>query len=169
MYVRSRGGPVLSKAEGFTLIELLVVIAIIGALSALILPNFMAVRENARDTQRKADLRTIQSGLELYKQNQEPASYPTGIPAPDLCWSSTGSGVACQDSVVYIKNVPHDPNRKDGSGDPEGYFFEIGSNDITYTLCACLENAADPKGVAGNCSDTSYECTSGYKYVVTEP
>jgi prepilin-type N-terminal cleavage/methylation domain-containing protein len=169
MQSKSRTGLALSRVEGFTLIELLVVIAIIGALSALILPNFMAVRENARDTQRKADLRTIQSSLELYKQNQEPALYPTGIPSPDLCWSSTGSGAACPDSIVYLKNVPHDPNRKDGSGDPEGYFYEIGSDDITYTLCSCLENAADPKGVAGNCSDISYECSSGYKYIVTEP
>ncbi|PIU36636.1 prepilin-type cleavage/methylation domain-containing protein, partial [Candidatus Roizmanbacteria bacterium CG07_land_8_20_14_0_80_34_15] len=58
--------------HGFTLIELLVVIAIIGSLSALFLPNFMAARERARDTQRKSDLRQIQKALEMHKQDQSP-------------------------------------------------------------------------------------------------
>ena len=66
--------------KAFTLIELLVVIAIIGSLSALFLPNFMAVRERARDSQRKSDLKQIQKAFELYKQDQTPTAFPETLP-----------------------------------------------------------------------------------------
>ena len=150
---------------GFTLIELLVVIAIISALSALVLPNFMAVREKARDTQRKSDLRQIKTGLELYKQNQNPPLYPSGIPDGGTCWSSEGFDTACLDSVVYLKSFPSDPSRLDGSGNHEGYYYL--STDTSYTLCSCLENKVDPGGTDGNCDDSDYICSSGKKYEVT--
>ena len=62
--------------RGFTLIELLVVVAIIGALSSIMLPNFMAARERARDSQRKSDLKQLQKSLELYKLDQALPAYP---------------------------------------------------------------------------------------------
>ncbi|MFS8159123.1 MAG: type II secretion system protein [Candidatus Roizmanbacteria bacterium] len=154
-----------SSQKAFTLIELLVVIAIISALSALIFPNFMALREKARDTQRKSDLKQIQTAMELYKQNQDPPVYPTGIPDQTTCWSSEGFGASCLDSVVYLKNFPGDPNRLDGSGNAEGYYYSTTGD--SYALCSCLENKVDPRGVSGNCDDTDYICESGKKYEMT--
>jgi len=52
--------------SAFTLIELLVVMALIGTLATLLLANFNAARERARDAQRKSDLRNIQTALRLY-------------------------------------------------------------------------------------------------------
>ena len=43
--------------------------------SALFLPNFMAARERARDSQRKSDLRQIQKALELYRQDTTPVDF----------------------------------------------------------------------------------------------
>ncbi|OGK16850.1 hypothetical protein A2690_03690 [Candidatus Roizmanbacteria bacterium RIFCSPHIGHO2_01_FULL_39_12b] len=155
------------KREGFTLIELLVVISIISGLVALILPNFMAVREKGRDTQRKADLRSLQQALELYRQNQSPAVYPTGIPLPGQCWGSNGGEVTCTGSVVYTKKVPGDPVLRSGDNPLNYYYTPV--SDTEYTLCACLDNTADQVGVAGDCNDTDYDCPTDYKYEVTEP
>ena len=60
---------ILGLKKGFTLVELLIVVAIIGILSTLLMANFIGVRQRARDAQRKADLRQIQSALELYRSD----------------------------------------------------------------------------------------------------
>lgn len=155
----------MSKA--FTLIELLVVIAIISGLSALLLPNYMGARERARDTQRKNDLKQIQKALELYKQDQTPVAYPdpdtsatcgsSCFPYSDTQWSSG--------TTVYMNKVPKDPNRTTNGG---YYYYSANNTNLTYTLCACLENKADSDGVSGNCN-ASYVCASGKNYILNEP
>ncbi len=141
--------------KGFTLIELLVVIAIIGGLSALLLPNYMGARERARDAQRKNDLKQIQKALEMYKQDQTPAAYPTGLPPVGSQWVNG--------TTVYMNKFPSDPNRT-----PNNYYYTYNNSNLTYTLCACLENKADADGSAGDC-DASYTCSSLKKYVVNQP
>jgi len=63
--------------KGFTLIELLVVIAIIGLLSTLAVVSLSGARTKARDAKRTSDLRTIQSALELYR-NENADALPLG-------------------------------------------------------------------------------------------
>lgn len=158
-----------SKLLAFTLIELLVVIAIMSGLTALVLPNFMGARERARDTQRKSDLRQIQKALELYKLDQTSPSYiaTASFPASSSCFSSAAS---CTGNV-YIKKFPGDPQ---GTPSSNYYYLRDASDSLKYTLCACLENKADPEASAGNCdglpnNTTAYLCSSGKKYVITEP
>ncbi len=153
--------------HGFTLIELLVVIAIIGALSALLLPNFMGARERARDAQRKNDLKQIQKALEMYKQDQTTVQYPPDdsfLANPGYCWTSGGTGSTCPAGNVYINKVPGDPNRT-----PSKYYYLINPSDsLKYTLCACLENKADPDSASVNCPGT-YTCSSVKSYTLNEP
>jgi prepilin-type N-terminal cleavage/methylation domain-containing protein len=54
------------KKQGFTLIELLVVVAIIGVLATIVLASLSDARARARDAKRLADIRTIQTALEVY-------------------------------------------------------------------------------------------------------
>jgi len=144
--------------RAFTLIELLVVIAIIGSLSALFLPNFMAVRERSRDSQRKSDLKQIQKAFELYKQDQTSTAFPTTLPTSNVCWSSTAG---CTGNI-YMNKFPTDPNAG------RDYYYLVNNTNLTYTLCACLENKADPDGTGANCA-ASYVCSSGKSYVVNQP
>lgn len=135
--------------KGFTLIELLIVIAIIGILSAIIFPNYMASREKARDTTRKNDLSQIQKSLELYRMDQANSSFPeTGELPIGSPWASA--------TTTYMNLVPNDPLAS--QDDTRSYFYTRPSP-LSYTLCACLENNAEPVG--GNivlCADYSIEC-----------
>jgi type II secretion system protein G len=64
------------QSKGFTLIELLVVVAIIGILATVVLSSLNTARARARDAKRLADVKTIQTALEMYA-NDNGGRYPT--------------------------------------------------------------------------------------------
>src|SRR3972149_11165649 len=78
--------------KGFTLIELLVSISIIAIISTVLLANFNAAREKTRDTQRKADLRNIQTALRIFYNDYE--YYPASGTGANL-----GKIIACGQST----------------------------------------------------------------------
>lgn len=120
----------IQNYKGFTLMELLVVIAIIAILSALLLVNFVGIRQRARDGTRKSDLRQLQSALELYRSDN--GIYPTGLPP---CGSSFGVAP----TPVYMQKIPCDPS----AIGPTPYYSCFYNNGINYVLRACLENTND--------------------------
>jgi len=134
-------------SRGFTLIELLIVIAIIGVLAALLMANFVGVRQRSRDAQRKSDLRQIQSALELYRADE--SSYPAAFPA---CGASlTGTTI----SNVYIQKLPCDPV----TGNTYSY-TPSGTPSMSYELIACLENVNDSQKDSVNvCGATGWSLT----------
>jgi prepilin-type N-terminal cleavage/methylation domain-containing protein len=66
----------IKQDKGFTIIELLIVIVVIGILAALVLNAFGNIQERARDTERKTDINSIHTQLELYYADS--TSYPNG-------------------------------------------------------------------------------------------
>lgn len=116
-----------STNRGFTLIELLIVISIIGVLSTIAMTALTNSRQKARDAERKAELRAISRGLEMY------FSAHGQYPAEGVCDSSRGTCAACPCSGSdwtysgsYIANVLRN----------EGYFSSgmplDPLNDATY-------------------------------------
>lgn len=158
----------LRSSFSFTLIELLVVIAIIGMLSALVIPNFMAARERARDSQRKSDLKQIQKALELYKQDQNPPAYPAAVACGSAtCFPNSGNQWA-SGTTIYMNKVPTDPNRTSNNA----YYYTVNNSNLTYTLCACLENKADPDATGTGDCNASYSCGTDPNrkyYLVNQP
>lgn len=153
----------MKNNKGFTLIELLVVIVIIGILATLLMTNYIGVRARGRDTQRKSDLRQIQSALELYRSDV--GEYPATLPA---CGSSLTSG-----GTTYMQKVPCDPT----NSAPLVYLYQRTASKLSYTLATCLENVNDQQKdstnnslqVDGNTTITSCDGTSNWSYTLFSP
>ncbi len=73
----------LKLKTGFTLIELLVVISVIGILASIVLVSFGPAQKQARDTQRKSDIREYQNSLEMFASKGN-GLYPSRTTAVDL-------------------------------------------------------------------------------------
>jgi len=70
------------RKHTFTLVELLVVLLILGVLVGLAVPRYMDAQKNARFRTFSANVREIQSTLEVYRMDKTstgPAEYPDNL------------------------------------------------------------------------------------------
>lgn len=134
------------KKNAFTLIELLLTISIIAVLSTIGLTIYQGVQAKGRDSVRKRDLNNLATALEIYAQ-QHNGSYVIG------------SGT-CNDTASFYTTMADYMSDKIVPQDPQGgnYCYISQSNGQSYTLCANLENEADP--------ERNSLCPTGYDYGV---
>lgn len=153
------------KNSGFTLIEILIAIAIMAILITFLVPNFLGIRIRARDARRKSDLSQMQKALELYKLDQNPQSYPpTGFYDASWCNQCWAQNYPDCSGNIYLRKFPCDP--ADPNSSPYIYYLNESDN-LVYTLSACLENNQDTDRDAGaitECNDIGRE-----SYTLTEP
>ena len=76
-----------NKAKGFTLIELLVVIAIIAVLLAIIMPAMRKIKEMARETVCKSNLRHIGLAVAMYLDDYE-RKIPDTLSSNGFLWDN---------------------------------------------------------------------------------
>jgi len=126
--------------KGFTLIELLVVIAIIGLLSTLAVVALNNARQKSRDAKRVADVKQIQTALELFYN--EYSGYPdmasgavSGLPTADANFST------------FMAQIPTNPTpRTDGGCADQDYLYVScpstgacdGTSTASYNITYCL-------------------------------
>lgn len=129
----------IKKVKGFTLIELLVVIAIIALLSTLGVVALNNARQKSRDAKRVADVKQIQTALELYFADQN--AYPIEAAAVTLggadndCLDEDGIVAACDaGGTTYMGLVPAAPTPPTG----DVYTYAI-SDGTTYSIAFTLE------------------------------
>ena len=108
--------------SGFTLIELLVVIAIIGLLSTLSVLALNTARARARDSKRVADVKQMQTALEMYFNDNN--TYP----ASSIVVSG-GPLISPASSSTLIAIIPAPPKPVDGATCGSTWF-----KDYTYTM-----------------------------------
>ncbi len=139
--------------DGFTLIEIMVAATIVALLSTMGISGYQAVTRSGRDALRKTDLEQIRSALEIYKSENN--MYPT----------NTGIGSCLPNSLSpdYINNYPADPKSASYK------YCYVYVNNISYKLCAHLENGSDTPS-SSYCDDSGGNiCTGNCNYQVTNP
>lgn len=153
---------IIKNNRGFTLIEILIVVMVIGILSGVMLRviNVDDVRKKTRDSQRIADLKKIQTALELYFVDNR--TYPVSgefisiTGSDDVSTILKGSGT----DDTYINQIPTDPKPEHGN-----YMYKSTSG-TTYMLVALMELADNFD--KSPCSEDPYGGTEGC-YEVQNP
>ncbi len=168
------------KKEGFTLIELLVVIAIIAILASIALISLAPAQRAGRDARRIADLRQVQSILQLYYNkcgyypgpgaapgttcpDVNDATATNHVPAATPSWNETTglADVLAETGIITsAAQLPNDPI----ASPSRGYSYARNADGTSYALAAQLETDnsvlrtdVDGGNVFGlNCDDPVY-------------
>ena len=82
--------------EGFTLVELMVVIVIIGLLATVVVINVMPATDRASATKARADLATLEQGVEMYR-------------LANLDYPSVDQGLQALVQGGQVRRLPNDP------------------------------------------------------------
>lgn len=118
--------------QGFTLVELMVVISVIGVLATIVYANLGTANPKARDVERQADLRNLQTAIEQYKQKN--GRYPVmAYPAGDgLSSEADGSVYITGLAPEFITVLPKDSAR----GSSLGYTYVTNTEGSSYKVMA---------------------------------
>ncbi len=104
----------LSAQKGFTLIELMVVIVILGILATFIMPRIMGRPEEARRMAAKAQIRSLESALKLFKLDN--GFYPTTEQGLEALVTPPATGQVTdhfrEGGYLEKGRVPNDPWRR---------------------------------------------------------
>ncbi len=138
----AQGASRKSYNSGFTIVELLIVIVVIAILAAITIVAYNGINQQARDSKRTSDVRTLVQAIEMY--NIDHGSYPS-VGSDNAGYSST----TLQSVLVpdYISSIPKPPTPSDtsdynyvrGSG---GVSFDIRVNYETKPRCHSGQNNA---------------------------
>ena len=137
----------INKHPAFTLIELLVVISIIGLLASVVLVSLNNARSKARVTRRLADMKQIQTALEVYFDANS-GTYPSTAGS----WRSQCSawGGYASDQVIpgivpnYMSKFPADPSMNQGATNYNCYLYRSDGTNYKFMIYNLYDmNVAD--------------------------
>jgi general secretion pathway protein G len=101
--------PTLRRDAGVTLVEMMVVIVIIGLIAAVVAINVLPAQDTARAEKARADIRTMEQALELFRLDQ--SRYPAtdeGLEILAAQPTADATGLTKR-SEPYVRRLPSDP------------------------------------------------------------
>ncbi len=129
----------MKGTRGFTLAEIIVVIAVISIIAGIALANVGLAAKKSRDADRQADLRTLQSVVELYKQKY--GRYPAGCRGAGNWSGQVGTSYACATGNQFIVSlapefIPALPTDKRLLDTSSGYVYTTNADGSVYKIMA---------------------------------
>lgn len=97
------------RIKGFSLIEILVTIGIIAIISGVVALSVTSIQQNTRNSQRKSDLRVLQSAIQQFYADLN--HYPNQLTIDGSALNNcSGEPAGCVVSKTYLSKTPKDPN-----------------------------------------------------------
>ncbi len=160
----------IKNTSGFTLIEIIISMGVVMLLSAGIISLIgRGPQEFARDGRRQADILSVQSAIELFRNDN--ATYP---PCTGAAASCDLVNVPTLVSGGYMTTLPADPlgggriyryTPKNSGGSP---CSGVPANRcVTYTLCASGENTTTNNNAS--CGNLTCGGSNNCSFVLTNP
>jgi prepilin-type N-terminal cleavage/methylation domain-containing protein len=147
------------QSSGFTLLELLVVIAVVALLTAVIAVNALQSGQQSRDAKRQADIKALQSAVELYKNKN--GRYPEACRGANQWSGQQGTSYACgSGNTQYIVGLAPEfisvlPFEQKLNGLNSGYVYRTNVDRTVYKIMAMNTVEADTGLIPDNPSDFS--------------
>ena len=137
----------MKNKKGFTLIELLVVIAIIGILATIAVVALQNARAKARDARRVADVKQIQTALELFFNDKQ------RYPVADEFNSGSLYSTTTNSTTTYISVIPTPPSPADGScTSSSAYTYSPTSDGASYSISYCVGGPVGTLASGAHCA-----------------
>jgi len=139
------------KRKAFTLIELLVVIAIIGILTTIAVVALNNARAKARDVKRVADVKQVQTALELFFNDK--GRYPT----TDEWDSGSIYSTSSNGTTTYMATIPSASTPPDGgcSAGQNIFAYDVSPDGTSYTVSYCTGGPVSSLDVGPKCATPS--------------
>ncbi len=136
---------------------------------AIVLLNPQQKLAKARDSDRKSDIRYIQSGLELYRSDVGSYPTPTSNSAANCSGTSLASNCGLGTQITFLQSLPKDP-----SSSSNYYYCTSASSPCSapasgYAIFACMEDSSDTDVNIVATTISGYTCASGRFYRGTNP
>lgn len=93
--------------KGFTLVEILIVVVILGILAAIVVPQFTSATQDAQVGNIRAQLKSLQNQIELFKARSTDGQYPDLVGAGWTVMIDPNGDGDITDG--YIKEAPRNP------------------------------------------------------------
>lgn len=100
----------MRKKGSFTLIELVMIIVILGILSAVALPRFFDLQQEARESAEKGVVGGVRAGIATYYANQcvtDTCSWPTALSSSNTVGDCSLTN-PCFDNVLQMGGITED-------------------------------------------------------------